>query len=313
MSDVDKYFTKQLTVATGNDGGDQFKCYVNTKPPAQQLKEGERVPLFICHHGAGSSALSFATMSLALMNNLSYGEVFCFDARGHGDSVNSGPLELQQLTDDAIAIVSAVYSPEQMKQYDVILVGHSMGAPVMVQVALQSGWRNVIGIVMIDVVEGTALDAIRYMKSYIQTRPSKFHNINEAVEWSISHGMTRNKKQAEVSMPSLLIKQDSGEFKWRTDLSATEPFWIQWFTGLSDNFLRVKAAKLLIIANTDRLDKTLTIAQIQGKFQMTILTNVGHYVHEDKPEETARVLVEFWKRNSRIILPPKVGSLPLRH
>lgn len=38
-----------------------------------------------------------------------------------------------------------------------------------------------------------------------------------------------------------------------------------WFDNLSVKFLSVKAAKLLVLAGTDRLDKPLTIAQIQGK------------------------------------------------
>jgi protein phosphatase methylesterase 1 len=40
---------------------------------------------------------------------------------------------------------------------------------------------------------------------------------------------------------------------------------IEWFTDLSEKFLGCPASKLLILAGTDRLDKTLTIAQMQGK------------------------------------------------
>jgi hypothetical protein len=37
-----------------------------------------------------------------------------------------------------------------------------------------------------------------------------------------------------------------------------------WFKDLSLKFLSVKAGRLLILAGTDRLDKTLTIGQMQG-------------------------------------------------
>ena len=57
-----------------------------------------------------------------------------------------------------------------------------------------------------------------------------------------------------------------------------------------------------MLANTDRLDKPLTIGQIQGKFQMIILQNVGHTMHEDQPEEFAKKLKEFIERNSSAAL-----------
>jgi len=53
---------------------------------------------------------------------------------------------------------------------------------------------------------------------------------------------------------------------WKTDLSSTEPYWENWFTGMSGKFLRGRGAKLLLLAGTDRLDKELMIGQMQGEF-----------------------------------------------
>lgn len=40
-----------------------------------------------------------------------------------------------------------------------------------------------------------------------------------------------------------------------------------------------------------------------------MIADVGHYLHEDKPEKVAALLVDFWKRNTTtIVLPPKIGS-----
>lgn len=47
-----------------------------------------------------------------------------------------------------------------------------------------------------------------------------------------------------------------------------------WYEGLSDAFLGVKAPKVLMLAGTDRLDRTLTIGQMQGRFQMVLLPQV---------------------------------------
>jgi protein phosphatase methylesterase 1 len=51
----------------------------------------------------------------------------------------------------------------------------------------------------------------------------------------------------------------------------------------------------LVTAEKERLDKELTIAQMQGKFKLTVLHNVGHSVQEDDFKGTARMLYEFMK------------------
>lgn len=56
---------------------------------------------------------------------------------------------------------------------------------------------------------------------------------------------------------------------------------------------------------TDRLDRDLTIGQMQGKFQLEVVPGTGHFVHEDDPARVAGVVVEFWKRNfgGGVVLP----------
>ena len=61
---------------------------------------------------------------------------------------------------------------------------------------------------------------------------------------------------------------------WRTNLRQSEQYWTGWYSGLSDMYLSVTAPKILILAGTDRLDKPLTIGQMQGKFQMSLLPQV---------------------------------------
>ena len=100
-----------------------------------------------------------------------------------------------------------------------------------------------------------------------------------------------------------------------------------WFTGLSTQFLAVRTARLLVLAGTDRLDKELMIGQMQGKFQMVVVPGVGHMLQEvrgccwqrarrlilfckDDPTRLAEILVEFWRRNERVIIGvKKIGEL----
>ena len=41
------------------------------------------------------------------------------------------------------------------------------------------------------------------------------------------------------------------------------------------------------------MDKELTIAQMQGKFKLVVLDNVGHVIHEDQPRKVAEVFHQF--------------------
>lgn len=87
------------------------------------------------------------------------------------------------------------------------------------------------------------------------------------------------------------------KYIWRIDLSKSEKFWTGWFEGLSQKFLDLPVAKLLLLASIDGLDRTLTVGQMQGKFQMQVLARCGHAVHEDRPGEVAEVIASYMIRN----------------
>ncbi len=54
---------------------------------------------------------------------------------------------------------------------------------------------------------------------------------------------------------------------------------------------------MLVLAGVDRLDRDLTVGQMQGKFQMQVLPQAGHAIHEDVPEKVAHILATFLVRN----------------
>ena len=55
---------------------------------------------------------------------------------------------------------------------------------------------------------------------------------------------------------------------------------IGWFTSLSKLFLGARTARLLVLAGTERLDRELMIGQMQGKFQLSVISGVGHMLQE---------------------------------
>jgi protein phosphatase methylesterase 1 len=58
-----------------------------------------------------------------------------------------------------------------------------MGGAVVTHVASQGLLKNILGLVVIDVVEGSALDALSSMHSLIESRPKQFGDIEDAIEW----------------------------------------------------------------------------------------------------------------------------------
>ncbi|GAN07132.1 carboxyl methyl esterase [Mucor ambiguus] len=296
---------------------DMFKK--STLPPLGSLKEDENDnteernepnkdngPLFVMHHGAGSSGLTFG-VTAKYIQEVSQGQcgVIAIDCRGHGASkteVFDSDFSLEALSNDLVNIIKQTVKADQ----DIILVGHSMGGSVVVNVACKRVFKNIIGVSVLDVVEGSAMDALSSMTKILSSRPKKFDSEEQAIMWSIQSDTVRNVESARLSVPALIEPTKDDKYKWITDLIKTQPFWTEWFTGLSDKFLNSGTAKLLILAGTDRLDKPLIIGQMQGKFQLTIFPDAGHFLQEDTPQKTAVCLVEFWKRNQRLVLPPKV-------
>ena len=294
-------------------------------------------PLFVTHHGAGSSGLSFATFTAEIQKLLPIVGVLSLDARGHGQTTTSQhtslhssttdapvvDLSLDTLSSDLAFVLQSTMSRLPPKQTPpVILIGHSLGGAVVTHVAANVRQYlpvpfQVLGHIVLDVVEGSALDALSSITTYLSTRPKAFSSIASAISWHISSRTLRNPRSARVSVPSLIKSvPDSTDhevtlYTWITDLAATKPFWETWFTDLSSKFLSTPSAKLLILAGTDRLDKPLTIGQMQGKYQLHVIPDAGHFVHEDVPGRVANVVADFYRRNDRstLVLPPKVDEL----
>ena len=145
-------------------------------------------------------------------------------------------------------------------------------------------WRNMVdnikAVVLVDVVEGTAMEALPRMTQILQNRPVSFPSVESAVQWTMQSHLVKNIASAKVSVPPQ-VTQHSDEYIWRTDLLSSSNYWNGWFKGLSQKFLSCKVPKMLILAGTDRLDTELTIAQMQGKYQLIILPTCGHCIQED--------------------------------
>ncbi|KAH7408359.1 Alpha/Beta hydrolase protein [Phaeosphaeria sp. MPI-PUGE-AT-0046c] len=296
----------------GGSGRAKFHVYVT--PPATP-----KAPLLVLHHGAGSSAMSFALMAKEVKKGMPELGILAVEARDHGSVVwdeegnVDNDLSVENLSQDLVDMLGLTQKRlGWIELPTVVLIGHSLGGAVVTHTANTSLLGSkLLGYAVLDVVEGSAMEALKHMQAYLASRPKAFQSLPAAVEWHIRSRTLRNPQSARASVPSLLLQGSDERWLWRTELGSTEAYWENWFTGMSSKFLKGKGAKLLVLAGTDRLDKELMIGQMQGKFQLQVFPAAGHFLHEDQPDKTADVIIEFVKRNDRstLILPPKVSDL----
>ncbi|KAF9449758.1 protein phosphatase methylesterase [Macrolepiota fuliginosa MF-IS2] len=273
--------------------------------------------VMVCHHGAGYSGLSFTCFAKEVTDQTD-GEcgVLALDARRHGKTTSTADdsdLSINVLVEDFYALLQAIF-PDPGAAPTLLLVGHSMGGSVVVQACpkLLEHKYKITGVAVLDVVEGSAIEALPHMHSLLNARPEGFDSVEEAIEWHVTTNTIRNPMSARISIPAIIKHDETAvhPYQWRTPLRSTAPYWQSWFLGLSNKFLSARTARLLVLAGTDRLDKELMIGQMQGKFQLVVVPGTGHMIQEDDPTRLAEILVEFWRRNERVVVGiKKVGDL----
>ncbi|XP_051139357.1 uncharacterized protein LOC127257094 [Andrographis paniculata] len=257
-------------------------------------KAGTDGPVVFCLHGGGYSGLSFALSASKIKEKA---RIVALDFRGHGKSTTEKDLDLsiETLCNDVVAVIKAMYGDSPPA---IVIIGHSMGGSVAVHIAAKKLLPSLAGLVVVDVVEGTAMASLIHMQKILSNRMQHFSTVEKAIEWSVRGGSLRNIESARVSIPSTLIYDDSRKcYTHRARLEETEQYWRGWYEGLSENFLSSPVPKLLLLAGTDRLDRTLTIGQMQGKFQMVVVRHTGHAIQEDAPDEFADLILNFISRN----------------
>ncbi|KAK9270214.1 hypothetical protein L1049_025790 [Liquidambar formosana] len=227
-------------------------CIPNSDDVFHVYMAGTEGPVVFCLHGGGYSGLSFA---LAASRIKERARVVAMDLRGHGKSSTENDLDLsiETLCTDVLAVLKTMYGDSPPS---IVLVGHSMGGSVAVHVAAKKALPNLAGMVIVDVVEGTAMASLVHMQKILSSRMQYFATIEKAIEWSVKGGSLRNVESARVSIPTTLKYDDSKKcYIYRARLEETEQYWRGWYEGLSEKFLSCPVPKLLLLAGTDRLDR----------------------------------------------------------
>lgn len=180
------FFSRELYIERDTDGSHiVYHAYIT--PPTGSG------PLFVMHHGAGSSGLSFAACSSEIRKILPEAGILSLDARHHGsttvESIDGSPVELdyrlETLSQDLLAVIRGAQTQMVWETLpDLVLVGHSLGGAVITDVAKGGELgAKVLAYAVLDVVEGSAMDALQSMDTYLSTRPTRFPSLSSAIDW----------------------------------------------------------------------------------------------------------------------------------
>lgn len=457
------YFDERIDVVCP-DRGTTFNVYT----------AGSTGPVLFCIHGGGYTGLTWALIASRMKSTC---RIVAPDLRGHGltRGDHEADLSLATLTADVSSIWKQLFFQQQERKEaggeevvapappPTILIGHSMGGAVAAHVKLP---HDIRGLIIMDVVEGTAMASLPHMSSVLARRPPAFATLEDSIAWALASGTSKNPEAARISIPAMLTEIDAavkegvpdlqrlptpavpitlageklkaalassqegslmsiteeedyssqreeclglgrlptpavpveyrGEVKtnprdarfesamapfseeeedeeeksdlkregnhhfissmdkeeedeenegspappafippspyeqlacsasaaqstsakrkvysWRTQLGQSQIYWEGWYKGLSDLFLKHSAPKVLVLAGTDRLDKTLTVGQMQGRFQLVLMPQSGHAIQEDEPEKTSETILDFLQRFKLVEKSDKGSQLPL--
>eukprot|EP00041_Stephanoeca_diplocostata_P005271 m.59129 g.59129 ORF g.59129 m.59129 type:complete len:477 (+) comp15675_c0_seq1:514-1944(+) len=174
---------------------------------------GEGTTAFILLHGGGMSALSFAMFARELCARDTSARVIAIDFRGHGQTIAlpQDDLSKETLCNDVVSVLDVLLnlpSSADVEPIDcdaVYLVGHSMGGAIAVHLASMDVVPKFAGLVVVDVVEGTAMDSLPAMEGFLKTRPKRFRSVEEVVDWTLHTGQLRSRMSARVSVPDQVV------------------------------------------------------------------------------------------------------------
>jgi len=253
--------------------------------------EEDQRPVLFMLHGAGQSSWSWSRLGKELRQKC---ELLALDLHGHGETnVPWQPSSSLQATAKDIA-EALNRSHGGGRSCPVVLVGHSLGGAIAVEIAQKELIHNLKAIVIIETSEGLVKDSMSRARQFLDRRPTRFGSVDEAVNWAIDSEIYKSREAAESSVPRMLVEDGDG-WVWKTNLSEKLEDASKWFEGASNNFIKLKCHKLVIVCAKESLDCNLMVGSMQGLFQAEIIPG-GHMIHEERPKDVAKLIINFLSR-----------------
>ncbi len=245
--------------------------------------QGEGEPLIILH-GLFGSMDNLIPVARRLSEHF---QVISVDLRNHGRSFHAPDMSYPLMADDVLALM------DKLSITQAVLLGHSMGGKVAMQLALDHPER--VGAVVVADIAPVAY-------------PSQHTNVIRAIE-SYQPEQALSRKAADeqlaryIEMPEvrqLLIKSlkrnDRGEFVWRMNVTALVANYdgIRSAPNVGD---RVYSGRVLFVKGerSDYLQSAhrKVIAGLFPKASLKVMAGTDHWLHAEKPDLFCGIVERF--------------------
>lgn len=257
-------------------------------------KIGEQKPALIILHGLYGASDNWMNIGKVWAENH---EVFLVDLRNHGRSPHSNIHTYDAMRDDVLELM------DDNKISKAIIVGHSMGGKVAMCLAMDNPERinalTVVDIAPKNYTFGNDENVARHQKilkgmlNLNLTELKKREDINDILASSIPEERTR-----QFIMKNLKRTKEQS-FVWKLNLQVIADEILNITKGFSDEeivrnitgfpvlFIKGEHSKYIQESDTERILSIFPIAEIET------VSNAGHWIHSEQPEQLSQMVLEF--------------------
>ncbi len=243
---------------------------------------GQGPPIIILH-GLLGTLDNWQTIANYLSNQFT---VCLLDLRNHGRSAHTPDMDIHLMAADVLEFMEANWINTA------IVMGHSMGGKVAMQLALEHP-DNVDKLIVVDIAPK------RYNPGH--------YEIFKALD-SIDLSTLKERKDAELQLNALLqnpsvvqfllknlTREKDGSYSWKMDFESIKKNYLNLIDAIDSKEVFDKPA-LFIRGSTSNyiLDEDLEAIKINfPQAQLVTIEGAGHWVHSEKPRELMEELLRF--------------------
>jgi len=237
--------------------------------------EGEGSPAIVFVHGWSNNRSIWDAQVSHFAEKY---KVVAVDLAGFGESGNNRDAwTIEAFGDDVAGVIN------KLDLDQVVLVGFSMGGPVVIETANQESGR-VIGVVLVDNLHNIDMKYPPQMAAHMDSIMMDLVT-NPTVEKMVAGGFVKRKPEKFFEQAVSMLNSAS-KVGWRESLINT----LRWHN--EDQAESLERIRVPIIAiNSDRMPTNVeAFRKVVPTFQAKIIPGVGHVVMWDAPEEFNRLL-----------------------
>ena len=252
----------------------------------EQGAHSEQIPPIILIHGMFGSLSNLGMLGRTLVDRY---RVISVDLRNHGDSPHAQKMDLASMAADIVELM------DDLSIDSAILIGHSLGGKVAMQIALDSPAR-VAGLVVVDIAPVTysggqdlALAALVALgKLTVASRSAA----DQILSQFIAEAPTR------AFLLKNLARDAQGVLGLRLNISAIEENYATTLVAgpigdcYSGPTLFLKGEQSAYIQDKHRP----IIEKMFPQVQLQVVANAGHWLHAEQPQVFNDLVAEFLEK-----------------